>query len=94
MATIDDSSEPDPKIAEIVAITRELFGCDPTIKVVHALDDPKCTLTVFMHEFHGEHSEFLKKRLIWYNYIRDILPTGIGILSWSNVPTLCNPANS
>ncbi len=83
MAIIEDSRELDRKIADVVAITQEIFDCAPDLEIMHDPEYPDCNFLVLTVEFRGGPADLLQKRLDWHSRKRSVLSGDVGNLRLS-----------
>ena len=88
------SPEVDLNIADVVAITQEVFSCDPTFETMRDPEDARCEFIVVTVQSHGQLSEFVRKRLEWHSRIKRVLPGHFSDLRLSIIPLPCNQASS
>jgi hypothetical protein len=94
MAIIEASPELGRSIADVVAMTQEMFDCAPVFEVMRDPEDPDCSFVVLTVEFRGDPSELLTKRLDWHSRIKALSRGDNANLRLSIIPLPCNPANS
>lgn len=85
-ASIRESSVGDPKIADVVLITQEMFGGIPTIEIVSDPEDfenPSVVITVRSSE---DASGVIRKHLEWHDRIVKVRPGNSGRIRLSVVP--------
>ena len=88
MAIIEHSAELDPNIADVVAVTQEIFDCTPALEVMRDSEDPDYSFVVLTVDCQGEPSELLEKRLAWHSRIRSIPAGDFGNLRLSIIPQI------
>ena len=78
----------------VVAVTREVFACDPEFEVMSDPEDPSCEFVAATVHCQGEPWELLQKRLEWHRRIRRGSHGLSQSLRLSVIPRLCNQTNS
>ena len=94
MSVVERSADLDPNIAEVVAITQDLFDCAPVFEVMRDPEAPEHRFVVVTVEHQGEPEESLEKRLEWHRRVRSVSPGHFGNLRLLIVPLSCKPTNS
>lgn len=69
--TVGDS---DPNLADVLALTREMFAGEPIVEVLHDPENPQVPLVTVTVSWSGEPRELIQKRLAWHQRVAQICP--------------------
>lgn len=68
------------RLAQVLAITEEIFGAKPSVETMVDPDDPQSCWLTFSVRVHGETQELVQRRMEWHRQISQ--------LTLSNYPRL------
>lgn len=70
----ESSGADDPKLADVVALTEQMFGT-PEINVMCDPEDPSISFVVFTVKCRGEAKDIVARRIEWHDRV-DAIPSG------------------
>jgi hypothetical protein len=76
----------DPRLADVVAVTQELFPGEPTIDLSRDPEDPDNPFVVITVKARADSAELLNRRFKWHDRIRDLTPGHSGSLRLTIIP--------